>query len=369
MKKLLLFILLGFFIIPSITFAKSSFLTGDSLKFTDPLFGNTFVLGNNVEIDNTIDGNLYVAAQTLKISGNIRGEAFVLGSEIDISGNIERNLHIAGGILDLSGTVNGSSYIASSFTKTRNTFDAKKDIYGASEQMELDGNFRDEAIFSGNDIKLSGTFYKNLNISSKTLDISGLASIKNGLSYSTKDELPKEKLTNVLGTINYEKQTFVSKTSNYFSRHFGGVLFSSVIFLILFLTLLVPNIFSSIAEIALDNPLRNFTKGFLSLVMWIGFIILFILPGTTILLSMFLALGLVLSFFMYFPIVGFSMIVFIMQPQSLSRVRIFTYAITGSIILILISSIPYIGMPLILLDFIGFVGLMFTWKMKLIAKL
>jgi len=63
--------------------------------------GNVFVLCRTLTVSGEIDGSLFGAASNIVIDGAVDGSLYLVGGQLDISGRIGGDVHFAGGVLNL----------------------------------------------------------------------------------------------------------------------------------------------------------------------------------------------------------------------------------------------------------------------------
>lgn len=93
-------------------------LTNNSNQTTNLKSGDEYLVGENVTIDYTVDGNIFIFANTVTISEQIGGDAFIIANKITIDnkGYIYSNLFALAKSIEIQGIVYDAYVSAEDFT-------------------------------------------------------------------------------------------------------------------------------------------------------------------------------------------------------------------------------------------------------------
>ena len=276
--------------------------------------GTCFLAGGSVTIEADIYGDLFVAASEVNIKGNVHGTVFIAASEVEITGKIDRDVFIAAAKVSLS----DNASVERSLSITASTF-----------------NMSDNAKVNG-----------NVSVLSEKMKISEGVSINGGLNYasSTEKDIPEGI---VKGEIKYEQV----KNSKFDLKERGLNLVNQVLVtLALFVVFykFLPNFINKSSKMLEKSSIKVIGFGILSLIMVPIIIILGMWSGIGSKIS-FIGLGL------YTMLISISlpMLSIIIANMVKKHIKITQnlhdvwHVIYISVIIWLLSQIPYVGVGLI----------------------
>lgn len=365
-----IFLLLGILLIPSIIF---------SFIFTTKINASNLI---SLDQNSTVDKTYFAAGEVLDIKGTINGDAFLAGSSVSFSGVINGNLYVAGNNVNLKGIVNGMVFAAGNIVEISSTginsiylagnlvsssSDVSKNAYITGNSVGLKGVIGQDLFLSGNtinlysnisrDLSLSSVFTnfnsqvgRNASIISESVYFSQDSKILGDLSKSDSMQTSSDLSSIVNGKISIvvsseydEKNVFLE---NFKSKVFGKLtvgLFSIIIIGIF----LIKNFEKQIIKINKDiekNYKNNFLKGFLFIILVplisIGFLIT--------LIGFKLAMIIFSVYFLFMTLVSVIASIFLGE-FLMSKVMkhkthgLYLSLVSGSLLLILLTIIPFIG--------------------------
>ena len=336
-------------------------------------YGDLYLSKSKVVIDNIVYGNVYIIANTVEITGQIEGNLFVLCNNLNIDNSVSNGGLVGGSIYACANNIyyNGAcTYLYTIANKLDMTYDSFviRDAKIAALNSDIRSGIGRDLDLQSINIKLGNetelpAIYGNLNYSSlKKLEVpEGIISPENP------KENPEENITytNLLSLNNYNIKDILIDISS-------SVIITLAVFLIL--NTFIKNYKEKIYNF--DFSVLQLIKAF-----GIGLVSIIIIPLISILLlitSVGTILGIILAI-LFFVLYSISLPVLcikianVLKPiLKLNKLPIFILVISLiSIILYVLSLIPFVGIILYLIIKIISIGLVlytFLPQRKLIAE-
>lgn len=311
----------------------SEAVTTNIKKEEDFKRADVYLTGDDVTIDYIIDGNLFVLANNVTINSQIGGDAFICANTVTIGeqGYVFSNLFTCSKNVNINGVI----YDLYSFSQnTTITGYVYRDIHVGSDTVNIFGNIGRNAYVN----------CENLNFSSDD-DSSSQCIINGSLNYSAKQEayIPEGTVT---GETIFEQETSSDNNTIKDKIISLGTFVVTVIVIWLLCLWLVPNFLKK-------SPSLLTTKKILPV---IGFGILSPIVGIILSIVLFIlgitsTLGLLLLVVL-FSLMAISTSIFIITINTIicnklkiqKTIGIFGILIASTVVLWLISLIPYVGL-------------------------
>lgn len=289
-----------------------------TINITEPIYGNVYAIGDNVTINTNIIGNL-----------------FVLGKNITLGENaaIQYSVYLAGSNITCS-SKSSDLYVVSNNITITNSSKIYRDLKVASSKITLNGEI-------GRNVYL---------LSSKINFDTSTAKIYGDLNYSSSNELPDLK-TIVEGNTTYDK---IVKSSNFLST-LKSIIAYVLLVIIVFIVLNFIN--SNFIEKSYQYITKHFVKSLL-LGLLFGIIAIVSLALSFVLPTIFGLVGIVVLG-ITFVLLFISKVISIIAISSLlaeliNTTSTFFLSVTVSIVLSLISLIPFVGLIInVILSLLG----------------
>lgn len=291
---------------------------------------DVYLSGDNVTIDYIVDGNLFIVANTVTINSQIGGDAFICANTV---------------------TVGEEGYIFSNlftFSKNVNINGIVYDLYAASENTTINGYVYRDVRVGSNTVNIFGAVGRNAFIDCVNLNFaqdSNVNSIIHGnLKYSSTQEasIPEGA---VAGETTFEQEkSFDNNTIQRQILSLGTFLATIIVIWLLCLWLAPKFLKNSTSLITTKKVLPVIGFGILTPIAGILLTILLLVLGITS------TIGLLL-FITLFVLMAISTSIFTITINNVvcdklkiqKTIGVFGMLIVSSIVLWLISLIPYIG--------------------------
>ncbi len=164
--------------------------------------------GERVRIDGIVDGDLYAAGNDITITGEVTGDVIAVAQTISISGPVKGDLRLMGQNIRLQGVTTGSATILSQYFDFNSTAAVERDMLVFGNSCRLEGNLQRNLRGSMENLYISGTIGKDIEI----YDVGKLeldnAQIGGNLSYRS-----YEKAAVISGTIIGGEEQWTERTT------------------------------------------------------------------------------------------------------------------------------------------------------------
>lgn len=352
---------------------KTFFASGDYVNIDGTIDGDAFVFGDNVTITGTINGNLFTAANILNVSGSVDGTIFAAGNTVTISSEEAKNVFAAGNLLSISAKIKKNLYLAGNNLTISNA-EVEKDSF-------IGGNLITAKLKSNRDLDVAGTKInadvevgRDAKIDADYIVFGENSKIGNNLNVY-KEALKEDLTIDVGGEITFlerEQIEYVNPIKKMILHIAMIVLFG--MFTSLVIGLILIKVYSSkvINELNKDIKTRffsNFGKG----------LVVFLLSTLAILGLMITVIGIKISIFVAVLLSAAIFIGNVIAPifigwliLGLSKKKehsAYAALLLGTVIYVLISTIPFIGFVMKMIMIPTCIGALFTFKQQMIKKM
>ncbi|MCD4843042.1 MAG: hypothetical protein K8R25_00990 [Methanosarcinales archaeon] len=326
------------------------------------------IFGDTVAIKGTVLGDVMITAGRVDITGNVTGDVMVFGSEVIINGHVGDDVRVGAGKLIVNGYIGDDLMVGAGDIIVSDNAIIKGDVAFGCGQMELMGDV-DGNIMGGSDkVTLSGNVGGDVELDLEDLNVLPGAHISGNLTYSGPNEatIPSDVVEKDV-TFN-EKTVDKENGMGAFSILWWFIKYLSLLVIgLLFITLL-PNRSEAVVNAISERSLINIIAGFvLVVVMILGSILLLCtvigIPLGFLLLFMSLAL-------MYGARVFFGLW---LGKAIFSRLgkesRPWMEMVLGLFVLLILTSLPWIGCLIYLLVSFVAIGALFSEKKRFYQEL
>lgn len=294
---------------------------------------DVFLTGEDVLVDYIVDGNLFVLANKVTIDSQIGGDVFILANEVNITNNayVYSNLFTITPNLSIAGSV--------------------YDVYALSKDVTIDGYVYRDIKISTNTLNINGYVSRNAFVSASAINfatasedetITSKGIIKGNLNYSSSQELSFPE-GSVEGTTNFKEIVKSSPNIQSYLLSLGGFL-TTVAILWLLCLWITPKFLQNTDTLLTKKTLPVIGYGVLTpIVVIISFVIL-VLIGITSNIGL-LALALL------FLLIAISSATFAITVNNIicnklkvqKNVQKLGLLLVTAAVLWLINLIPYVG--------------------------
>ena len=364
----ILLIILGISLFPLLTYAFTADINTQSEQANIQIGNDIYQAGHSIIINKNIPADAFFAGGMIQVRGNTGEDLTIAGGNITITGNIADDLRVAGGMILIEGDIGGDLLVTGGEITIGKNASITGETILTGGKITFEGIAEGDITLAGEEVYFSGQGQKNAKIYSSTFIPSDTANIKGTLTYATSEKLPLSK--NIAKTIIHNpNHPFQKGVSHSFS--FANTFFK---FITLFVTgalllALIGRFSVTLSQTAQKKMGMSFLSGILFFL--IPIIIVFLMftgvgiyLGGIVLLAwiMTLLLGILFS-----SIIIGSFLIQINTKSSYTK-KLFSFSI-GSIVLLLIGSIPYIGESIVFLIFLFSIGALILTKKELYPKL
>jgi cytoskeletal protein CcmA (bactofilin family) len=162
---------------------------------------NAYMTGADVRIDRAIDGDLAAAAGRIHIDQPIAGDAVLGAGSIDVQSTIGEDLRGAAGIVTVAGRVGNDVLLAAGRIIFTPAADVQGETWLAAASVSLAGRFASAVRIYAREITVTGETYGALELSAQRIEIGDGARVHGDLVYSSDEEIRIHPLARVGGKV------------------------------------------------------------------------------------------------------------------------------------------------------------------------
>ena len=312
--------------------------------------GTLWAGARTIDIAGTVDGDVFCGAQTVNISGVVKGDVICGAQTINISGTVDGDIRVGAQTVNLTGSVAGNATIGAQTITT----DSKATIggdasFGATDIFHNGKIGRDLAAGSSN-LTIIGEVGRDVKAGVNKITLTNGAKVGGSVEYTSNNAINMAEGAEVAGEV--VQQTPPEKKITIPQLFvFGGImaLFAAWLLLVtaLILTALMPQFVHRVSNQGINRPWWVLLTGFgasivvpilavLLLITVIGLPLGILLMLTWLLIT--LSSGLFTAYFV-------GRVIWRSQQNVLLRVLL------GSLVLLILFMIPYVGFLFMLVVF------------------
>ncbi len=169
--------------------------------------GPLLMTGERIRIDGIVDGDIYAAGNDISITGEVTGDIIAAAQNISISGPVTGDLRLAAQNVRLQGITTGSATIFSQYFDFNSKAAVERDMLVFANSSRLEGKLQRNLHGSMEQLYISGTIGKDLEI----YDVGKLeldnAQIGGNLSYKSSEKAVINSGTVISGEEQWTKRT------------------------------------------------------------------------------------------------------------------------------------------------------------------
>lgn len=306
MKKLLIGVVaLLVLAVPGSTFA-AQFQREEvyTLEKSDRINEDLYAAGERVTLSGTVNGDAFIASGIVIVDGAVQQDLFAAGGNITISGTIGDDVRMAGGSIVVSGTVRGDLFVAGGEVHITSNGSVEGDLVSAGGSVIINGLVKGNVRVSGGEVVLNNQIDGNVRAASGDVTLGSSAFIRGDFDYYSRNEATIMDGARVGGTTLFHKSGIQRGSGKILAGLLGFWFFLKFLMMIV-ISVLAVYVFRRLTSKVLDRAIAAPGRDFLT-----GFILLFLVPITAILLCITLVgipvaiLG-VLMYVVYLLLTGF----------------------------------------------------------------
>ncbi|MFH1235475.1 MAG: polymer-forming cytoskeletal protein [Parcubacteria group bacterium] len=362
MKKIVILAII-FISVPFVAFGVTKSQDTVFVAADETIEENLFAYGSMVTVDGDVNGDLIAIAQTVRVSGHVAGDILVLANDITLNGAVDGNVRALGQSVNIGGKVARNVSVAGNSVTLASKADVGWSMTSTATATDIQGAVRGNILGYGGNITITGTIDGNATFTTDAASVITLqqtATIEGDLTYTAENDVITRKGAEVLGATTHHLPTQNIKDVKALMNSFGfivkllgwfGLLFAGVLLVSLF-----PRHLIAIGEVAQRQLWRSIAYGLLVIVLTpLVAILLFLsivgIPTGFILLTL------------YFMVMYGSRIVtgtmlgnLIITKFRKSESPPLWSMLLGTTLIVLASSLPYIGWIVSLISMLFGVG-------------
>lgn len=327
-----------------------------------------YICGDNVAIKGTVLGDVMVIAGRVDITGNVTGDVMAFGNKVIINGRVGDDVRVFAGSLIVNGYIGDDLMVGAGDIIVSDSADIKGDVAFGCGQMELMGDVDGNIKGGADKVILSGNVGGDADLDSEDLNVLPGAHISGNLTYSAPNEvtIPPDVVEKDV-TFN-EKAVREENGIGTFSILLWFINYFSLLVIGLLFITLFPNRSEAIINVISERPLIKIIAGVvLFSAMFIGSILLFC---TVIGIPLGLLLLFMTSALMYGARVFFGLW---LGKAIFSRLgkesRPWMEMVLGLFVLLILTSLPWIGFLIYLLVSFIAIGAIYSDKKRIYKEL
>lgn len=319
----------------------NAYAAGASVVLTAPVSGDFVACGGSVITGALVTGDELVLAGSVSSRARVAGDLRALGGSIDINEPVAGDLFALGFSVQDSGRVGGSTFIVAANTTISNGAVGPVTIYG-------------------NNVYLAGDFAGEVTITAAgRLTLAPGTTIHGKLSYDAPVEATIPASAVIDGGVVYTNTSYLPDTDTSRTLAFASIGFFLIARIIgaLILAGLLAGLFPKFAEAIIERVATDRPRDIL-LALLLGFGIIVATPIVIMLLMLtFVGIGLALLLFILYALLLLLALLYagilaggLLVRRFLKRERVLWHdGVLGMTALSLISLVPFIGLPVVLL--------------------
>lgn len=255
---------------PVLIFA-SEFRAGQQPSFasSERADGNLYMAGGAVISAGNASKDLLIAGGTVLSSGQVIGDMFVVGGDVTILGQVFGDARVGGGNIIISGDIFGDAVVGGGQIILSGK-SVGGDVALAGGTVRVDSEIKGNVKIAGGEIYLNSSIGGNVNIKAEKLTLGPNADIRGNLKYEAKKPAIIENGGVVRG------ETIFTELSRGSVVNRGGIFeFFTVMILVKFLMIFIASLIvglvfrkysKELVEKATANPLKEFGRGIVTMI-------------------------------------------------------------------------------------------------------
>src|SRR3989344_1158887 len=353
--------LLAIALVPTIAFAArtpSSFSAGRSLLVASSSPGNAYSAGLSVVRTANVLGDLSVFGGSVVTAAPVSGDELLVAGSIRSRARVGGDLRAVGGSISVEDPVNGD--LAAFGYSVNDSGRVGGNIFIIAANTTLSNGASGPVTIYGNNISLSGDFANNVNIVAiGRVALAASTTIAGKLSYQSPELAVIPQSAVIIGGVEYTNASYLPDAGT--SRILAVISIGFFLFVrilgALILTGLLAALFPRLAEAVTDRAYTARPSKIL-LTILLGFAVFVVTPVLFLILALtFVGIGLAILLFISYSFIVLLSIAYagillgsLFSRRYMNRETVLWHdGVFGMLALSLISLVPYVGVPIVLL--------------------
>ena len=167
--------MLPFLLMSSINMAaqKTFIKTGDNIRISEPVTGNTYLAAGEAFIDSALAGDLIGAVGSIHILAGIRKDLLLAGGKVNLDAEAGEDVRIIGGNIVIRKPIKGDLLIAGGEVLITDEAIIGGDVILAGGNVTVNGTVTGDLYVAGGEVQLGGKVLGNLSTHSGRLSLMG----------------------------------------------------------------------------------------------------------------------------------------------------------------------------------------------------
>lgn len=337
---------------------------------------NLYAAGNLISIDGEVNDDLYAAGSVININGNVDDNFAGAGASIFINGNVGGNVHVAGGSVIVEGDIDKDLFIAGGDVTITDKSTISGDLVVAGGNIRMEGVVFGKALVNAGEVFINGRVNKLLSIESGKVEIGKFTEIRGDMIYASPQKANIDQNAQIDGKVEYKKKAYTGYGKKWHARNLWGIL--SLMFLLkviafiitgLILVYLFRDFFKKSVEEGVKNIWSNLGIGVAGFIVIPIFLLLLMITVLGMHFSFLLLIVYILILILAYTLASFILGSVIMKMIKKENKYLLGWqeVVAGSVLLMIISLIPFVGWILSLGLFLISLGVLIL-KIYKIAK-
>jgi hypothetical protein len=326
--------------------------SGNAIGVSEVIRDDLYVAGGTVTVTGAVDGDLAATGGTVQLEGRVMDSVLAAGGTVRIAGRVGRTVRAAAGTLDVFGTVGGDAVLAGGAVTVGNGARVHRDLVVSGGNVSVLGNVQRNLLIGGGEVTLGSTVRGDAEIHARRLVLLPTTRIGGRLHYSADQPLEVQSGAQVAGGT--ERLPGPPPAPRY-SRRLASPGFWLGTHLLEMLALIVLGLVAfglasrgavAVAREVADRFARSLLAGFVLFVVVPVAAVLLLLTIVGIPLSVIVML---LYFATLYPGQIFvaawlgNRIILLASRGRTAHPSVYLALVVGSVILVLLFAIPYVG--------------------------
>ena len=298
-----------------------------------------YAAGTAVTVSGKIIGDLYAAGGTVIANGEVTEDVVALGGSVHIDGTVGDDVRIIGGDVVLSDTVKGDVLVMGGAVHILSTARIDGDVLFFGGELVTDGEVRGSLSGRAESVRINGPVLGDVSVTvARALELGDQAHIEGTVTYASDEDIARAPGSVVLGDITKSALLGAASAPSFHALPLLALFFTTLAYLFIF-----RHILGRLMRHTLGTPGRNGLLG-------IGVFVTMPIAAVALMVSVVgLPVGIALLLFYALLCTVAMSLAGIGAGAALSRYFVgevvvsLKWTLLGTLALVLISYIPYIG--------------------------
>lgn len=312
-----------------------------------------FISGDSVVIDGEHAGSVFAAAASITVDAPVGGDLVAAGASVIVNAPIGQDIYAAGSTVIIDAPVNGNVVLVGAEVQFRDGAQVKGSVITAGESLQFLGSVAGQIMAAGNQAVFDGSVGQDAWFAGEKLEVSSAASIGGNLKAQVSSESVSQEAS-VAGTtdISHEQPDFDRWRRNLEvfqpAATVGGAIYSFLWKSVLLLAVIffTPGLIQTGTQVIRQQGQLAVMGGMMAVVgIPLGAILLLVsVVGAPVAIAIFLAYLFLMLTVWIFP-------TFWLGQKILPNENLYLQAILGTVVVVVLSMLPVVGVLVKLLLF------------------